>query len=424
MIGRDDTCKTIAGKTILEMVLSEIVLLSNTSGMMNVKEDAASDTPFKGEIVGESSLRIVLAGGGTGGHLYPAIAIAEAFAKRVPHCEFMFIGTAQGLEARVLPQLGYRLELVPVRGLIRKFTWSNLAVPMQLLQSVRRCLQLFREFQPNLIIGTGGYVSGPALLAAWFSRRKFVIQEQNNFPGLVNLRLGNRADAVFLSFEESRKFFPRQKHAHVVGNPVRANLQQRTQPQREAAARKWNLDANKTTLLVFGGSQGARRINELILELLPRLMEIGSLQILWGVGPSHFDKIAPHVQQHTRVAVVAYLEDMNLAYALADFVVCRAGASTIFELLLCALPAILIPFPFATADHQTFNARALEKAGAARLLMEKDLRVEELFEAIRALASEASLRMRMAEAARKLSRPHAAEEIVDACLKVIDTSRN
>lgn len=386
---------------------------------MNVKSEIMSDTPLaplKGGIV---ELRIVLAGGGTGGHLYPAIAIAEAFAKRVANCEFMFIGTAQGLEARVVPQLGYRLELVPVRGLLRKLTLSNLLVPVRLVQSVLRCMKLFREFKPDLIIGTGGYVSGPALLAAWLTRRKFVIQEQNNFPGLVNRQLGNRANAVFLSFDETRSFFSRQKNIHVVGNPVRANLQMRSHEQREAAARKWNLDASRTTLLVFGGSQGARRINELVFELLPRLMGMESLQILWGTGPSHFEKIAPQVRQHARVAVVPYLDDMNLAYALADFVVCRSGASTIFELLLCALPAILIPFPFATADHQTFNARALERAGAARLLVEKDLRAEELFEVMRALAMDTRERSRMAEAARMLARPNAAEEIVEACLRLM-----
>ena len=391
---------------------------------MNVKPEGTSDTPLAPLKGGISGLRIVLAGGGTGGHLYPAIAIAEAFAKRVPRCEFIFIGTTQGLEARVLPQLGYRLELVPVRGLMRRLTLSNVLVPIRLLQSVWRCIKLFRAFKPDLIVGTGGYVSGPALLAAWFSRRKFVIQEQNNFPGLVNRQLGNRADAVFLSFDETRKFFARQKNLRVVGNPVRANLQERTREQREAAARKWNLEANKTTLLVFGGSQGARRINELMLELLPHLMKIESLQILWGTGPTHFEKIAAQVRQYASVAAAPYLDDMNLAYALADFVVCRAGASTIFELLLCGLPSILIPFPFATADHQTFNARALESAGVARLLVERDLSAEELFEAMRLLAMDTNARARMAEAARKLARPKAAAEIVEVCLELIELSKS
>jgi len=369
----------------------------------------------------ERDLRLVFAGGGTGGHLYPAIAIAEAFQQRAPKSEFVFIGTAPGIEARVLPQLGYRLVSVPVRGLLRRFTLSNILVPLRLWQSVRICLRLFREFQPHLIIGTGGYVSMPALLAAWLSRRKFVIQEQNSFPGLVNRRLGNYADAVFLSFDESRKFFRRQQRVHLVGNPVRANLQERTRPQREAAAAKWQLNADKITLLVFGGSQGARRINEAMLELLPRLTAIPGLQILWATGPTHFEKIAPKIGAQDKVRAVAYLDDMNLAYALADYVCCRSGASTIFELALCGLPAILLPFPFATADHQTYNARALQQAGAARMFVERDLNIDELFSAMRELATDEEVRRKMSQAALKLAKPRAAQEIVEVCLSLLSS---
>lgn len=366
----------------------------------------------------ERELRLVFAGGGTGGHLYPAIAIAEAFKQRVPACEMVFIGTAQGIEARVLPQLGYRLVLVPVRGLQRRLAWSNLSVPLRLLDSLGKCRKLFREFQPHLVIGTGGYVSMPALLTAWLFRRKFVIQEQNSFPGLVNRRLGNHADAVFLSFEESRKFFKAPQRVHVVGNPVRANLQERTSAQRAAAAAKWRLDAGKTTLLVFGGSQGARRLNEMMIELLPRLAALSQLQILWATGPAHFDNIGQQVGAYESVRAVAYLEDMNLAYALADFAFCRSGASTIFELALCGLPAILVPFPFAAADHQTHNARALAQAGAARVFKEKDLNVEDLFSTIRDWATNDAIRRKMSLAARQLAKPRAAQEIVEICLSL------
>lgn len=364
-------------------------------------------------------VRLIFAGGGTGGHLYPALAIAEAFQQSAPQAQFVFIGTAHGLEARVVPKLGYRLVTVPVRGLLRRLALSNVLVPLRLLQSIRLCLRLFREFQPHLIIGTGGYVSMPALLAAWLSRRKFVIQEQNNFPGLVNRRLGNHADAVFLSFEESRRFFKKQQRVHVVGNPVRASLKERTGQQREAAAAKWNLRADRVTLLAFGGSQGARRINELMLALWPRLHAIPELQILWATGPAHFDTIARQVGAQDRLCIAPYLDDMNLAYALADFVFSRAGASTIFELALCGLPAILLPFPFATADHQTHNARALEQAGAARLFAERDLNVEELFSAMRELAASADVRRRMSQAALQLARPRAAQEIVEVCLSLL-----
>lgn len=365
-------------------------------------------------------LRLAFAGGGTGGHLYPALAIAEAFRQRVSSVHTLFIGTERGLEARVLPSLGYRLELVPVRGLLRKLTWSNLMVPVDLIRSVRQCRKLLREFQPQLVIGTGGYVSGPALLAARLSGRKFVIQEQNSFPGLANRMFGNHADAVFLSFEESRKYFRKQHQLHVVGNPVRSNLQTRTPALRQQAAQKWQLHADKTTLFVFGGSQGARRINETMVELLPRLATLPELQVLWVTGPSHFERIAALTQQQA-VRVVPYIDDMNLAYALADFVLCRSGATTIFELTLCGLPSILIPFPFATADHQTFNARALEKAGAARVVLEKDLQIEALFGLINTLATDAHARREMARAALKLARPNAAAEIVEVCMKLIES---
>jgi UDP-N-acetylglucosamine--N-acetylmuramyl-(pentapeptide) pyrophosphoryl-undecaprenol N-acetylglucosamine transferase len=362
------------------------------------------------------TLRVVFAGGGTGGHLYPAIAMVQAFQKRVKNFSCMFIGTARGLEARVIPQLGYRLELVPVRGFLRKLSPGNFLVPIYLWQSVWKCRRLFKNFQPQLIIGTGGYVSGPALLAARMNGRKFVVQEQNNFPGLVNRWLGNHAAAVFLSFEESTKFFHRKENLHVVGNPVRTDL---NAGSRQSAAAKWNLKTDWTTLLIFGGSQGARRINELVLEILPELRGLKNFQILWGTGPQHFDTIATAVKDMPNVKLLAYIDDMASAYAIADFVLCRAGATTIFELTLCGLPSILIPFPFATADHQTFNARALEKAGAAKVLIEKEMTSANLLNAIRELATQPEGRRKMSEAAKKLARPKAAEEIVEICLSLV-----
>jgi len=362
-------------------------------------------------------LRVVFAGGGTGGHLYPAIAIAEAFKRRVAEFDGVFVGTARGIEARVIPPLGYRIEFVPVRGLLRKLALSNLLVPIYLVKSLWHCWRLFKKFNPHLIIGTGGYVSGPALLAAWLSRRKFFVQEQNSFPGLVNRWLGERAEMVFLSFEESKKFFRKQEHLRLVGNPVRANLGGGT---REAAAQKWNLKPDRITLLVFGGSQGAQRINELVLEILPRLDSMKNFQMLWATGPQHFDQITANAASWSNVKIVPYLDDMASAYALADFVLCRAGATTIFELTNCGLPSILVPFPFATADHQTFNARALEHASAARVLIEKELTAEALFKNIHDLVTHTEIRKQMAAAAKKLARPQAAAEIVEICLSHVD----
>jgi len=365
-----------------------------------------------------NALRVVFAGGGTGGHLYPAIAMAEEFQRRIKNFKCLFVGAARGIEARVIPQLGYGVELAPVRGLQRKLTLSNLLVPFYLLKSIRQCLRLFREFKPDLIIGTGGYVSGPALLAAWLSRRRFVVQEQNSFPGLVNRWWGERADLVFLSFAESRKFFRRQTHLRVVGNPVRANL---NDDNRAGAAKKWDLKPDRTTFLVFGGSQGARRINELMLEILPRLKALENFQVLWATGEQNFETIVARAGNLNQVKVVPYIYEMAAAFSLADFVLCRAGASTIFELANCGLPALLVPFPFATADHQTFNARVLEQAGAARMLVEKELTAEKLFNHVQELTARKEIRQQMAAAAKKMARPHAAAEIVESCLTLLQS---
>jgi UDP-N-acetylglucosamine--N-acetylmuramyl-(pentapeptide) pyrophosphoryl-undecaprenol N-acetylglucosamine transferase len=359
--------------------------------------------------------RVVFAGGGTGGHLYPAIALAEAFQKRDIKFSCVFIGTTYGIEARVVPQLGYSLHLIWMRGLLRKLTLENLLFPLRLLVSAIQCARLFGKFKPHVIIGTGGYVSGPALMAASWRKIPHVVQEQNSFPGLATRKSSKKAAAIFLTFEESRKFFPNSANVRVVGNPVRGSLQKAS---REGAIREWNLSAKATTLFVFGGSQGARRINQIMLEILPKLSEIKSLQILWATGPASFDEIKNQCKDYSAVRVVAYIEKMSLAYAAADFVICRSGASTLAELALCGLPSILIPFPFATADHQTFNAAAVEKAGAAILIHEKDLKADLLREKIHELMDSPRQRKKMAAAAKSLAKPRAADDIVDFCLSL------
>jgi UDP-N-acetylglucosamine--N-acetylmuramyl-(pentapeptide) pyrophosphoryl-undecaprenol N-acetylglucosamine transferase len=239
------------------------------------------------------------------------------------------------------------------------------------------------------------------------------VQEQNSFPGLATRRSSKKAAAIFLTFEESRKFFPQAAHARVVGNPVRGSLQK---AERGEALRASNLDGKLMTMFVFGGSQGARRINQIILEILPKLQEMRSLQVLWATGPAHFDEIKRRCEGYSRVQVAPYIEKMSLAYAAADFVICRSGASTLAELALCGLPGILIPFPFAAADHQTLNAAAAEAAGAAMMIKEKELTAEVLLRKIHELLDSPHVRQKMAAAARALAKPRAADDIVDFCL--------
>lgn len=364
-------------------------------------------------------LHVVFAAGGTGGHLYPAIALAEAFQRRAINFSCAFIGTKYGLEARVVPALGYPLRCIWMRGLLRKLSPANLLFPLRLLVATIQCRQFYGRFRPHVVVGTGGYVSGPALLAARWCNIRHVVQEQNSFPGLVTRRLGRRADAVFLTFEESRKFFPPSPTVRVVGNPVRGSLQR---GDREEALRKWQLQQEATTLLVFGGSQGAQRINQTMLQILPALRQRQPLQILWVTGPAGFVELQAQCQGTPGLRLLPYIEDMSLAYAAADFVVCRSGATTLAELALCGLPSILIPFPFATADHQTLNAAATQRKGAAIMIAEKDLTAEVLLEKIIELADSLQRRQQMAKAARSLAKPRAADDIVDFCLSLAETT--
>ena len=339
--------------------------------------------------------------------MYPGIAIAQALEESGP-TEILFIGTAYGLENRVLPGLPYRFERIWMRGLRRTLSPANLLFPLRLLVSVLQCGYHFVRFKPHVVIGTGGYVSGPALLAARLLRIPAVIQEQNSFPGLVNRLLGRFVDQVYLTYEASRAYF-KGRDVVVTGNPVRGDF---GRTDRKTARERLGLNQKHITLLIFGGSQGARAINEALLEALDTLLAQPDLQLLWLTGPADYERVQNAVQAYEpRVVVHAFLEDMASAYAAADLVLCRAGATTLAEITLCGLPAILVPYPYATADHQDFNARALEDAGAAVRLRQTELSGPALANIVTELLQQPEKRRAMAEAARKLARPQAAKEI-------------
>lgn len=369
------------------------------------------------DLPSDFKLRLLIAGGGTGGHLYPGLAIAEAFLDQYPQAEISFLGTARGIEATVVPEAGYPLILLPMRGLLRALSWQNLVFPLRLLWSIGRVYLLVRRMRPHLVIGTGGYVSGPAIIGALLARVPCVIQEQNSYPGLVNRRFGGRVSAVFLSFEASRKYFARRQRIFLTGNPIRSSI---AQCDKENALREFGLNAARRTVLLFGGSQGARKLNEVFAECFDLLTDADAFQFLWITGPSWFSRWQhlDHARED-RVRVVAYVQNMSAAYAAADLVVCRAGATTIAELTACGLPAIYIPFPFATADHQTANARAVTEQGGGLLIAERELSAGVLLAEIRGLFAEVSRLAKMAGAARSLARPQAAAEIVARCSEII-----
>jgi UDP-N-acetylglucosamine--N-acetylmuramyl-(pentapeptide) pyrophosphoryl-undecaprenol N-acetylglucosamine transferase len=349
-------------------------------------------------------MRVVIAGGGTGGHLFPGLAVAREFKRRDSTTEILFIGTAQGIEFRVLPKEGFRLETLEVKGIkgrgLRGWLDAAYGVPLSFLRS----LAIIRKFRPDCVIGLGGYASGPVLLAAKSAGMRCAIMEQNLRPGFTNKVLGRLAQRVFTAYRQSAAFFPGARVVET-GNPVRwRNL--------PAVAKR-----GKFSLLVFGGSAGARRINYAVVEALKTLTDLREeVFITHQTGTLDFTAIQEaYASLPFEAEVVSFIDAMDEAYARSDLVLCRAGATTVAELTAFGKAAILVPYPYAIYDHQRGNAQALQEQGAADMILDQDLNGQVLAEKLRGYLSGRARIARMAEAAQALGRPDAAARIVDEC---------
>ncbi len=359
----------------------------------------------------------VFSGGGTGGHLYPALALAAALAERRPDVRQLFIGAERGLEARVLPERGLDHLLVPIEGISRDSLLRNFKVAGLLLSAIRQVTQVFQRLRPHLVVVTGGYAGGPAGLAAVLTRTRLVLQEQNSLPGLTTRVLSLFAREVHLAFPEAVEALPRRtrRKARISGNPVRPPVPQ----ARAAATEEFSLDPEGMTVLIVGGSQGSRALNEVVLDAIQKVANGGlsrppELQLLWATGPAHLEKIERSLEALGRpawVQPVGYIRDMPLVLSVADVAVSRAGAMATSEFLAWGLPAILVPLPTAAEDHQSRNAGALRDAGAALCYPQEGLSGESLWAGIDELIGDADARARMADAARERGRPLAASEI-------------
>jgi UDP-N-acetylglucosamine--N-acetylmuramyl-(pentapeptide) pyrophosphoryl-undecaprenol N-acetylglucosamine transferase len=361
---------------------------------------------------GAPPLRLLIAAGGTGGHVYPGIAVAEEWRRRHPDSEVIFVGTAKGVENTAVPQAGFALRTIAARGIPRRLGFGLVRAAVALVRSLAQASALLREIRPQVVVVTGGYVSGPIGLVAKLRGIPVVVQEQNSVPGATNRWLNLIADEVHISFVESRSYFRRRNNLKVTGNPIRRSL---LRQDRTSAYESLRLDPHKSTLLVFGGSRGAASINRAFQDALPRLARIPNLQVIWQTGKDD----AAAMRERARglsipVQVVPYLDQMEKAYAVADLAVCRSGAMTIAELTACGVPAILIPYPFATHDHQTLNARGLAERGAAEVIQDKDLGGDDLARRIILLFQDESRLRRMARNARAFSRTNAAERLVSS----------
>jgi UDP-N-acetylglucosamine--N-acetylmuramyl-(pentapeptide) pyrophosphoryl-undecaprenol N-acetylglucosamine transferase len=357
--------------------------------------------------------KFILSGGGTGGHIYPAIAIANELKLQFPDAEFLFVGAKDKMEMQKVPQAGYEIKGLWIAGLQRKLTLQNMMFPLKLATSLLESRRIIKQFKPNVVIGTGGFASGPLLQAAGSAGIPTVIQEQNSFPGITNKLLSKKANAICVAYENLERFFPKEKIV-LTGNPVRQDLIN-IDGKREEAITFYGLDPNKKTLLVLGGSLGARRVNQLIEKELQNIL-LQDVQIIWQCGKLYFEDYKKHNQQSVRV--VDFIERMDFVYAAADVIISRAGASSVSELCIVGKPVIFIPSPNVAEDHQTKNAQAIVDAKGAILLKESEL--ESQFSIVfEAMLKDHSKQKQLSDNIKKLAKPNATKDIVNQIVKLL-----
>jgi UDP-N-acetylglucosamine--N-acetylmuramyl-(pentapeptide) pyrophosphoryl-undecaprenol N-acetylglucosamine transferase len=358
--------------------------------------------------------KFILSGGGTGGHIYPAVAIANELKLRFPDCEILFVGAQDKMEMQKVPQAGYAIEGLWIAGIQRKLTLQNMMFPLKLVSSLWKSRKIIKKFKPDAVIGTGGFASGPLLQVANSNNIPTVIQEQNSYPGITNKILSKKANAICVAYENLERFFPKDKMVFT-GNPVRQDLLDSDSKTQEGIS-YFKLDANKKTLLILGGSLGARRVNQLIEKELDFLLASG-VQVFWQCGKLYFEEYKKYNDKEN-VQVVSFIDRMDLIYAAADFVISRAGASSVSELCLVGKPTIFIPSPNVAEDHQTKNAKAIVDKKGAILIKENEL--EDQFETTFSdLISNENLQNELSQNIKSLAKPNATKDIVEEIIKLI-----
>lgn len=361
-------------------------------------------------------MKVIIAGGGTGGHVFPGIAIADEIRRRDPSAEVVFVGTEHGIEATVVPREGYTIRFLRAEGFVGKSLLRKARGVFKAGVALVESYRLLREIRPDVVIGVGGYASVGPVLAAYLRSVPTVIAEQNSVPGLANRLLGGFADAVCITYHESLSLFPRSR-TFVTGNPVREGI---VSGSRETAYRLFGLERGKFTIFVFGGSSGARKINTALCASFSHLSDLrGEIQFLHQTGRTDYNSVREAYRKWDfRGTVAPFVHQMAEAYAVADLVVSRAGATTLAEITAVGRPAILIPYPFAAGHHQEVNAERLAEMGAARIILDYELDGEVLGRHIRDLYSAPGMRAEMQRASRSLGRPDAAEKVVDILMSV------
>jgi UDP-N-acetylglucosamine--N-acetylmuramyl-(pentapeptide) pyrophosphoryl-undecaprenol N-acetylglucosamine transferase len=357
-------------------------------------------------------LRVAVAGGGTGGHVTPALAVADEIRRRNRDSKVLFIGTRRGIESRLVPEAGFDIEYVELSGFAGRGIFARIMALVQFVRGYFAVRDLLRRFEPELVLGTGGYVSGPAVLAGRMMKVRTIIQEQNSIPGKMNRILARFVDEVHIAFTETRMHFKETEKLRLSGNPTRIRA---PKLGREALARKFGLDPGRDTVLVVGGSRGARSLNAAMADLFPRVAARRDLQFIVQTGEADHARVEAAAKAAGVLAVVRpFIAPIEEAYALATVIVCRAGAMTLAEIAQFGLPALLVPYPHAIYEHQLKNARSLEEKGAAEVLLDRDLSGETLDSRLTALLADRERRRTMSRHVWRMARPDAARRLVQA----------
>jgi len=353
----------------------------------------------------------MLSGGGTGGHIFPAVSIADELKQRYPNSKFLFVGSKDRMEMEKVPQAGYEIKGLWISGIQRKLTLDNLSFPFKLISSLYNSWKLIRGFKPDVVIGTGGFASGPLLYVASMKGIPTLIQEQNSYPGITNKLLSKSVNKICTAFEGLERFFPQSKIV-LTGNPIRKDLT-KSNVSKQEAAKHFGIDENKKNILVLGGSLGARAVNAQVSKILDWVKE-NDYQLIWQTGKLYIDdyKSLQEEMNYDGIKIHAFLNRMDMAYAAADVILTRSGAGTISELCIVGKPTIFIPSPNVAEDHQTFNAKALSSKDAAVLIPEKNI-AEELIPNLDMILKDDEKIKSLSENIKKLALPNASKDIVD-----------
>ncbi len=363
-------------------------------------------------------MRVIFAGGGTGGHIIPAISIADYAASQKKNFKALFIGTKYGLESKLVPKAGYDIEYIDIEGFSRKNMLKNVGVATKLIRAKAKCKKIIKQFKPDCIVCTGGYVSGPVTMAARAMNVPSLIHEQNVYPGLTVKGSQKYVDYLALSFEETVSLMQQKEKCVVTGNPIRNEILN----SNKNSARE-NLNITKPYILIFGGSLGADAINNCVVGMLKKIIDDGKIQLLFGTGDRNYEKIINklselNIELNEDIRVVSYIDDMAQHMAAADVVVSRAGAITVSEIAALAKPSILIPSPNVVRNHQEQNAREFEKNGAATLIVEKNLTPEVLYNKIMEMIDNPQMLINMSDNLRKMAKTDALEQIYNLMIKM------